>query len=48
MLPEKELRLLSPGAVSSLYFCNEEDYDNFDLAEFVPGPSTHFQDLAAT
>ena len=33
---------------SSLYFCNEEDYDNFDLAEFVPGPSTGtFQDLAA-
>lgn len=24
----------------SLYFCDEEDYDNFKLAEAVPGPST--------
>ncbi len=25
---------------TSLYFCDEEDYDNFKLAEAVPGPST--------
>ncbi len=25
---------------TSLYFCDEEDYDNFKLAEPVPGPST--------
>ena len=25
---------------TSLYFCNVEDYDNFKLAEPVPGPST--------
>ncbi len=25
---------------TSLYFCDVEDYDNFDLAETVPGPST--------
>src|SRR3546814_453176 len=25
---------------TSLYFCNEEDYDNFHLAEAIPGPST--------
>src|SRR6201994_514103 len=25
---------------TSLYFCNIEDYDNFKLAEAVPGPST--------
>ena len=25
---------------TSLYFCDEEDYDNFRLAEPVPGPST--------
>ncbi len=25
---------------SSLYFCNTEDYDNFELAEPIPGPST--------
>jgi N-carbamoylputrescine amidase len=25
---------------TSLYFCDEEDYDNFQLAEAVPGPST--------
>jgi N-carbamoylputrescine amidase len=25
---------------TSLYFCNEEDYDNFALAESIPGPST--------
>lgn len=24
----------------SLYFCDVEDYDNFNLAEAVPGPST--------
>ncbi|MEP7318639.1 MAG: nitrilase-related carbon-nitrogen hydrolase, partial [Panacibacter sp.] len=25
---------------TSLYFCDVEDYDNFNLAEAVPGPST--------
>ena len=25
---------------TSLYFCDIEDYDNFDLAESIPGPST--------
>ncbi|RZK63782.1 MAG: carbon-nitrogen hydrolase, partial [Pedobacter sp.] len=25
---------------TSLYFCDVEDYDNFDLAEKIPGPST--------
>jgi len=25
---------------TSLYFCDVEDYDNFDLAEEIPGPST--------
>ena len=25
---------------TSLYFCDVEDYDNFDLAEAIPGPST--------
>lgn len=27
---------------NSLYFCQEEDVDNFDLAEPIPGPSTVF------
>src|SRR3954462_4444815 len=31
----------------SLYFCDVEDYENFKLAEPIPGPSTEaFQDLA--
>ncbi|WP_432713069.1 nitrilase-related carbon-nitrogen hydrolase, partial [Pedobacter sp.] len=25
---------------TSLYFCDEEDYNNFQLAEAIPGPST--------
>lgn len=25
----------------SLYFCDVEEYDNFDLAESIPGPTTH-------
>ena len=25
---------------TSLYFCDEENYDNFVLAEAIPGPST--------
>ncbi len=25
---------------TSLYFCDEEDYDNFHLAESIPGPTT--------
>lgn len=33
---------------ASLYFCNLEDYDNFSLAEPVPGPTTRrLQKLAA-
>jgi len=32
---------------SSLYFCDVEDYDNFQLAETIPGPTTAlFEDLA--
>jgi N-carbamoylputrescine amidase len=32
---------------TSLYFCDEENYDNFSLAEAIPGPTTTiFQDLA--
>lgn len=27
---------------NSLYFCQIEDVDNFDLAESIPGPSTDF------
>ena len=27
---------------NSLYFCQVEDVDNFDLAESIPGPSTRF------
>jgi len=27
---------------NSLYFCQTEDVDNFDLAEAIPGPSTQF------
>ena len=27
---------------NSLYFCQVEDVDNFDLAEPIPGPSTDF------
>lgn len=33
---------------SSLYFCQEENTDNFDLAEPIPGPATEFfAELAA-
>jgi N-carbamoylputrescine amidase len=32
---------------ASLYFCNEENYEHFSLAEEVPGPTTQvFQELA--
>ena len=27
---------------TSLYFCDEENHDNFKLAEPIPGPSTEF------
>ena len=27
---------------NTLYFCQVEDVDNFDLAETIPGPSTDF------
>jgi len=33
---------------TSLYFCDVEDYDNFELAEAIPGPSTEaLQTVAA-
>ena len=32
---------------TSLYFCDVEDYDNFNLAEAVPGPSTNALGLVA-
>lgn len=49
-LEEKILGLAREGAQlvvlqelhNSLYFCQTEDVEQFDLAEPVPGPSTHF------
>lgn len=32
---------------TSLYFCEEENYDNFKLAESIPGPSTEFLGVVA-
>lgn len=32
---------------TSLYFCDEENHDNFKLAEPIPGPSTNFLALLA-
>lgn len=32
---------------TALYFCDVEDYDNFNLAESVPGPSTNALGLVA-
>ena len=32
---------------NSLYFCQEENVDNFDLAEPIPGPSTEFYSALA-
>ena len=33
---------------STLYFCQQEDTNNFDLAEPIPGPATeYFADVAA-
>jgi N-carbamoylputrescine amidase len=32
---------------TSLYFCDVEDYDNFKLAESIPGPSTDVLSLVA-
>ncbi len=33
---------------TSLYFCDVEDYENFKLAESIPGPSTEiFSKLAS-
>jgi N-carbamoylputrescine amidase len=32
---------------TSLYFCDVEDYDNFDLAESIPGPSTDALQIVA-
>ncbi len=32
---------------NSLYFCQEENVDNFDLAEPIPGPSTHLYSALA-
>ncbi|MDH5632812.1 MAG: carbon-nitrogen hydrolase [Gammaproteobacteria bacterium] len=34
--------VLLPELHASLYFCQTEDTDNFDLAEPVPGPTTEF------
>ena len=31
----------------SLYFCDVEEYDNFDLAESIPGPTTHLLAIKA-
>ena len=33
---------------TSLYFCDVEDYDNFKLAESIPGPSTEALQKVAT
>lgn len=49
-LAEKIKKLASQGAQlivlqelhNSLYFCQTENVDNFDLAETIPGPSTDF------
>ena len=49
-LAEKAAALASQGAElivlqelhNSLYFCQVEDVNNFDLAEPIPGPSTEF------
>ena len=49
-LAEKTIQLAQQGAElvvlqelhNTLYFCNEELVDNFDLAETIPGPSTQF------
>jgi N-carbamoylputrescine amidase len=32
---------------TSLYFCDVEDYDNFSLAEPIPGPTTHRMSVLA-
>lgn len=32
---------------TSLYFCDVEDYDNFELAESIPGPSTDTLQMVA-
>ncbi|OAQ39536.1 acyltransferase [Pedobacter psychrophilus] len=32
---------------TSLYFCDVEDYDNFELAETIPGPSTDVLQIVA-
>ena len=32
---------------TSLYFCDVEDYDNFDLAEAIPGPSSDALQIVA-
>ncbi len=54
-LAESVARLANDGAQlivlqelhNSLYFCQIEDVDNFDLAETIPGPSTRlFSELA--
>jgi N-carbamoylputrescine amidase len=31
---------LFAGTIHVLYFCDVEDYDNFKLAESIPGPSS--------
>ena len=32
---------------TSLYFCDVEDYDNFELAEVIPGPTTESLSVVA-
>lgn len=46
---EKACFLLLPELFESLYFCQEEDYDKFDLAEEFKDSKTiaHFQKMAA-
>jgi len=41
-LAKKERKSFASGVVYFLYFCDEENHDNFKLAESIPGPSTQF------
>lgn len=42
-LAQKGAKLIVPQELhNTLYFCQEEKVDNFDLAEPIPGPSTAF------
>ncbi len=47
-LAEQEAQLIVLQELhNSLYFCQEENVDNFDLAEPIPGPSTQFYSALA-